>query len=943
MVQLRVYDNGTQYWLDLYEESPIKINLSVEDITSTDTTSAFTRTFRVPGTAHNNGFFKHAFYVDSIDYDVTVKKKAELLVDGEPFREGHIRLQKILNNNDLDRVDYEIVFLGETRDFASALGDSPMCQIDLDLSHVFAYDNIRTSWQAYPEGNLTDGLLNGDVIYPLIDHGNTYDSSGDEEQTRIATTTAHTNGSFIQNSAPLDIDRFKPMIRAKALFDAIFAQTDYTYESEFLESNLFRKMYVSAFGNDSSIYTDLGASTGLFEARRTTLQQAGGGDNLVECNVEIFDPGSNYSTTTFRYTAPVTGSYTFTANADITATGDWGSTAYGTAEIHVNGVQIASGSAGQSYCSVGVTTALTAGDYVEFVVEFSPNTDQAAIIEAIFKCTSSPANYSPISNLDCEYKQIDFVRDIITMFRLVMAPKKGAPNVFIIEPWVNFIGSGQIFDWTQKLDRSKDIQLEPLFFTQSDRIEFKFEEDEDFINDYNQRSFKEVYGQLNYDSDSELLKDTRDVGIGMAPTPFSQIEGEPNTSAWCIPKIHTHDSGEAVLEHLPIRAKTRILFYNGLYVTPDTWYMLDGSSSEPQTEYPLVSYHENWPPTVNDLNLNWNRQFAYYGTNIIGYNGLLGQSLFERYWSTYVASLYNKFSRRLTAYFVLDNRDLIDFSFDDVIFIDGTYYRPEKIVDAPVGLEDRVKVQLIKLNTFKPSDQETPVQFYYYEARIDLNCSALSSQLYILQSTTPLNNGDYVSVAGSADCFVIMNPASTTIWDYTVTQIWGSCNDCQSGSTIEYVYRVNRWNTGCTGLQPENTSVSSTTPIATGSTVNLTNTSGCWYVTAETQVLPVDTVSTVHPDCETCFGASPEITYLAYYCGTTDPVYVSSNVDYVGGEVVRINDACKSCVTIDRGSTQTPQFDIIDVVYPDCATCNNQNFGDEFVEFDDNCREFDGI
>ena len=48
MVQLRVYNNGTQYWLDLYEESPIKLTLSVEDITDASAASTFSRTFRVP-------------------------------------------------------------------------------------------------------------------------------------------------------------------------------------------------------------------------------------------------------------------------------------------------------------------------------------------------------------------------------------------------------------------------------------------------------------------------------------------------------------------------------------------------------------------------------------------------------------------------------------------------------------------------------------------------------------------------------------------------------------------------------------------------------------------------------------------------------------------------------------------------------------------------------
>ena len=74
MVQLRVYADETkavQQYIDLYETEPIKLNLSIEDITNAEASSVFSRTFRVPANGNNNKFFKHAFLVDGIDYDVT--------------------------------------------------------------------------------------------------------------------------------------------------------------------------------------------------------------------------------------------------------------------------------------------------------------------------------------------------------------------------------------------------------------------------------------------------------------------------------------------------------------------------------------------------------------------------------------------------------------------------------------------------------------------------------------------------------------------------------------------------------------------------------------------------------------------------------------------------------------------------------------------------------
>jgi len=120
MIQLKVYKQGTpeingiideagSLYLDLYETEPIKLTLSIEDITNADASSVFSKTFRVPATRDNNEFFENAYGIDGIDFDVTVKNQAEIIVDGAEFREGHIRLQKIYTNDDLDRIDYELL------------------------------------------------------------------------------------------------------------------------------------------------------------------------------------------------------------------------------------------------------------------------------------------------------------------------------------------------------------------------------------------------------------------------------------------------------------------------------------------------------------------------------------------------------------------------------------------------------------------------------------------------------------------------------------------------------------------------------------------------------------------------------------------------------------------------------------------------------------------
>ena len=511
MIQLKCYDSPakvTPTYVDLYEDSPIKLTLSVEDITNAEATSVFSRTFRIPNTPNNAKYFKHAFLIEGIDFDITIKKPAEILVDGSEFRTGHIRLQKIYNNWDLDKIDYEILFLGETKDFSTAIGDSSMCDLDIpDLSHVFSFEAIETSWLAYPESaSLTAGLNDGNVIYPLINHGNTYDENGNVQESEVSVIG---NQKFTTASHPLAADQFKPMVRVKRLWDAIFDSAGYTYTSDFInpavpEDSIFSNLYASAFGNEASIGFDAtGSSSNTFSAVGNIDGYVG---EYLDANVELSDLGNNYNTTISQYGPVATGFaglYTFTTSAYVAAEFETQSSGFipvdSVLELRVNGVAVAtSGQGNDQTISLEADVTLAVGDtvrvYVDYVGGDEPSSSEVS--GQTFACTKAPGEVNPVFNFDCEYKQIDFIKDVLTTFRLVMSPDYSKPNNFIIEPFVDYIASGDTHDWSHKLDLTKDLIVEPLFFTQSDRIDYKHQPDGDYINAYHLAAYKEAFGYL---------------------------------------------------------------------------------------------------------------------------------------------------------------------------------------------------------------------------------------------------------------------------------------------------------------------------------------------------------------------------------------------------------------------------------------------------------------
>lgn len=727
MIQLKVYDSPAkkhQYWIDLYETEPIKLTLSIEDIQTADATSVYSKAFKVPGTRKNAEFFKNSFDVDDTLFDVTIKKPAEILVDGAEFKVGHVRLQKIFLNQELDRYDYELLFLGETRDFSSRIGDKGLCELNMPeliggpTGGTLTAADIIQSWQAYPQNpSLTAGLHNGDIIYPLIDHGNTYDSSGIAEQSRISVIDSN---RFTQNSHPLTLDRLKPMIRAKRIWDKIFEDAGYTYTSSFIDSDLFHQIYVSAFGNKATVGWDIEPSS-TSSVNVAHAQEANSDLNYQLLTQAINDPGNNLSVITHLgqqttvYTVPVIGEYQIAGQCYYY--GQYEDSDY---TPHPTPAQLILYNITQG---VALTASTVSLGTLQFNVTLNTSTtpnfavgDQLCLLISIpgvypdyyyvnnvaLDIIKAPGEFNPVSGLECTYKQIDFVKDILTAFRLVFSPDPNNPNNFIIEPWQEYINSGNLHDWSKKLVENKDVQIEPVFFTQANQIDFQLQKDGDYINIYHEQATKFPYGRLLFNANNDLLNGKRDVKlIGIAATEVANIEGSTPADHFIIPQLHTHSAEDTGIQHLPIKPKTRLLFYNGLKsagVNP--WY-LQGAGVNPQTVYPMVSPYEVFPIQPQTLNLNWANDIQYWGTTA-GYNEN-GATLYDNYWSRYINSLYGKYSRRVTAYFVLNNIDLNQFSFDDTVFVNGTYYIPEKIIDVEIGDYTEVKVQLLTANDFRPA------------------------------------------------------------------------------------------------------------------------------------------------------------------------------------------------------------------------------------------------
>ena len=168
-----------------------------------------------------------------------------------------------------------------------------------------------------------------------------------------------------------------------------------------------------------------------------------------------------------------------------------------------------------------------------------------------------------------------------------------------------------------------------------------------------------------------------------------------------------------------------------LYLGGETTIALfdDGTLSGVMTTVNLLSTYENvFPDSVFDDDLNFRVETDLYYHNIYPYN-----NLFNRYYRDYFNELYSSDARILDAYFNLSNTDILNFRFNDRIFVQDSYWRILEIYDFDFERSPSTKVRLIKV------------------INVELDCDLVPASVNI-QGVVSWNNSSGTPAAGSQGC-----------------------------------------------------------------------------------------------------------------------------------------------------------------------------------------------
>ena len=324
--------NGVKQQLDTYKGDPISLTFNVADVADISSrNSSFSKTIKLPETGNNRLIFGDIsdLGVDS-SFNPNKKTKCWILVDTAVVFEGYLQLKKVFVDKELDKCDYEVVVYADNDNFFKQLGNKFITDSDYsELNHYWNANVIRSSW--------TSEWNNG-YYYPLIDYGYDWDLGEINGWTTTYNTEVKTKDMF-------------PATNVKYIWNKIFNEAGYTYQSNFLDSEIFTSLYIpfnrekllrpntstasrfsigrtqSATFSNTSTVTVAGSTIiendpyyGPIEVSNPVVTKLG--TFRIPFNSEASpngDPDNLYNTTTYEYTAPTDFiSERFVCNFDIT-------------------------------------------------------------------------------------------------------------------------------------------------------------------------------------------------------------------------------------------------------------------------------------------------------------------------------------------------------------------------------------------------------------------------------------------------------------------------------------------------------------------------------------------------------------------------------------------------------------------------------------------------
>jgi len=301
--------------------------------------------------------------------------------------------------------------------------------------------------------------------------------------------------------------------------------------------------------------------------------------------------------------------------------------------------------------------------------------------------------------LPCDIKCSDFLMGLVKLFNLYIDEEKGITNRLRVEPRDDYYAAGELLDYTNKLDISKSIDITPLSELTSKDFEFTYKSDSDYWNQNYTDALTQVYGYKKVTTDNDFVKGSTKIETIFSPSPQVEYAGT-GLSLVEIKKV-TEQDGVPVDNNT--KANLRILYYGGLktYSAYNTQFnnifkfrYPSGSTISTNTiqrYYPYAGMEDDGYVSYTSLGYGLPLTNQYFRP--VMSNG----TLYNRYWGRYIFEIANKNSKSVSCNIYLTPEDIFKLDFRNTFYINGIYYRLNKISDYNPLNNNTTKCEFIKV------------------------------------------------------------------------------------------------------------------------------------------------------------------------------------------------------------------------------------------------------
>ena len=513
-----------------------------------------------------------------------------------------------------------------------------------------------------------------------------------------------------------------------------------------------------------------------------------------------------------------------------------------------------------------------------------------------------------------ELKQIDFISSINKLFNLLVLPEPNDPSTLRVEPIIDWIGKGETLDWSDKVDRSKPITVQPLNTIINGTLNYDYQDDAGYGNETfkarQERKFGRKLVQLSTDYKDKQIKFenlfsaqvdytlSQDTAVRALTMPFYYITEEEEVDG----NVYTQNkpyktTPKLLFRSVPIPINSSVLNTSQkVNIYPNTnitsWYSNNRCITYPFGVTGLTHYNV-WEKT--DRLDTTERDLSLY------------EDMYDVYYKDYILDITNEDNRLVQMSIYLTPEEVHSLKYNEKIFIDNTYFRINKIKNFSVLQPNVAQVELVKLTR-----EYQGHRVKYYDL---INCTGGTD----LHTNTDLNFGIYAyrdyNIKIDGICYNVVEGVYNSGYTYQkldITDVYQSGCTCTTTLIGGGGFNGDYYDDYEDNPQPSPLPTPSITPTITPS-ISITPTPSA------TQASPTPTPTNTPTPSPS---GAEQLIYLVENCDDPgDRRIISSPNFYNPGKVIKITANPALCFEVISFTTGTPVDQQTGLDYNDCFGC----------------------